>query len=622
MSTRRYAVLPLLLSIACATPPAPPPLSRNLFFDGLQEVTAWEGAEEVVVFVTAQQFLSRRQNRRGLEYFHARATERPDRPLFKAWEAVFEAKVAGEVPLLSRIGWVKQSIRHADEAVALGGSEQAPLLRLVRGLLLAELPPRFEQSDRATADLRFVLEHREVFPFDPSRGLYRGLARAALNGGHPEAARSWLDAAGASTDDEPLILDGHSTGPTGSRFTSERIREVAPGVLVLEGLDFSDFAFLRGERGLIAIDTGSTMAAARDALDRVRSRWGGLEVEATVFTHGHWDHVGGAQAFPAGRRIADQHFPETLARTNLNRAPFDWMFAAPSAPLEVALTDVVAGSTELRVDGRQLRLVSLPGGETADGLLVLDRTTGTAFVGDAFMPYLGAPTEAEGSPEGLVETLRVLEGLRPKQLVHGHPQLTWFITAETIPALRPAMSELLAQVRKAIHDGESIEDFRDRLTVPTTLRASPKAVFPFLILRDGFIERTWRREAGYWTRRGDIDRFSRAELARAVALVGGDQPGAFVKAIDRLRASGDDALALEVTKLGLEIYPQNGALLDRRRLALSSLREQAHLLDPFRFVVYSQLENAPLPPVSSPRPPAGASSDAASERGHGPTAPH
>jgi len=42
--------------------------------------------------------------------------------------------------------------------------------------------------------------------------------------------------------------------------------------------------------------------------------------------------------------------------------------------------------------------------------------SGLLFVGDVMMPYLGVPFTAEGSPEGLLKTMRYIRGLAPGSL--------------------------------------------------------------------------------------------------------------------------------------------------------------------------------------------------------------
>src|SRR5262249_33480247 len=44
------------------------------------------------------------------------------------------------------------------------------------------------------------------------------------------------------------------------------------------------------------------------------------------------------------------------------------------------------------------------------------------FVGDAFIPYSGAPFVAEGSAEGYLGAVAQVLELRPRRLVHGDPR--------------------------------------------------------------------------------------------------------------------------------------------------------------------------------------------------------
>ena len=49
-----------------------------------------------------------------------------------------------------------------------------------------------------------------------------------------------------------------------------------------------------------------------------------------------------------------------------------------------------------------MRLVISSSSETPDALFIQDRKHDLLVVGDAFMPYIGAPFVAEGSPEGFL----------------------------------------------------------------------------------------------------------------------------------------------------------------------------------------------------------------------------
>jgi glyoxylase-like metal-dependent hydrolase (beta-lactamase superfamily II) len=94
------------------------------------------------------------------------------------------------------------------------------------------------------------------------------------------------------------------------------------------------------------------------------------------------------------------------------------------------------------VDGADTEFVLIPvrGGETPDALMVHLPASGPLFTGAVMMPYLGVPFTAEGSPVGLLETLRYIRELAPRQLLQGHTTLE-----ETAAAL-----DLLAGERRTL----------------------------------------------------------------------------------------------------------------------------------------------------------------------------
>jgi glyoxylase-like metal-dependent hydrolase (beta-lactamase superfamily II) len=65
-------------------------------------------------------------------------------------------------------------------------------------------------------------------------------------------------------------------------------------------------------------------------------------------------------------------------------------------------------------------------------LMVYLPASGLLFAGDVMMPYVGVPFDAEGSPEGLLDTMRYIRELAPRQLIAGHTTLTESFTIEAL----------------------------------------------------------------------------------------------------------------------------------------------------------------------------------------------
>jgi hypothetical protein len=249
-------------------------------------------------------------------------------------------------------------------------------------------------------------------------------------------------------------------------------------------------------------------------------------------------------------------------------------------------------------DDIDLDLIPVRGGETDDALFIHDKKHDILFVGDAFMPYLGSPFVAEGSADGYLEAADAAMRAKPKRLIHGHPPLTASFTIEAMPGLRAALSALNDHAVSAARHARPLADALHDEFIPESLRSAPKAVLPYLVVRDTFIQRRYRTDAGYWSANGDgLDVLTRGELAEALDLLAGGSDDAFVRAIDELLQRGDAPLALRLAQAGLERHPNSASLRERRDRALADLRERYAGMNPFRFIVYSELAGRGLAPV-------------------------
>ena len=134
--------------------------------------------------------------------------------------------------------------------------------------------------------------------------------------------------------------------------------------------------------------------------------------------------------------------------------------------------------------------------------------------------------------------------------------------------------------------------------LPASLRENPKAVLPYLIVRDHFLQRLHRQNAGYWQADGDgMEPFTRADWAALIDHVGDGTDVPFVRVAEDLVGRGDAPLALTLVEMGLLRHPASEGLKRVRAKALSMLIERYNPVDPFRFIIYSQWAGAPLRPI-------------------------
>ena len=259
---------------------------------------------------------------------------------------------------------------------------------------------------------------------------------------------------------------------------------------------------------------------------------------------------------------------------------------------------LISERTSLVVGDTEFVLIPVRGGETTDALMVHLPAAGLLFAGDVMMPYLGVPFTAEGSPEGLLETLGHIRELAPRQLVEGHTTLTDNFTIEALSGLEPALTELHEFVLARIGENMPLPHILDLGYLPALLRDHPGAVGPYLVSRDTFIARLYHQSTGYWRPDGHgLDPRSQEEKAAALDLLAGEKVEAFVTAAATFAGQGDLALALEILTPGLLRHPDSSELSDLRQTVLLRLMEQRQLLDPFGFLVYAELADAELSPI-------------------------
>ena len=505
---------------------------------------------------------------------------------------------------------VDEAILRLDKAATM----DLGLPQYFRGLALAELLPEGGPSevevaaadtgraDQVIADLEFVLAVRDQLPVFLLRGAYQGLARAYMVLGRQQQAaeaqrRSGL--APAATDRPPMFTSFSATARDGMRLSAPSAFSPASDVHVAQSYDFGDFAFIETSAGVVAIDAGTSPDRVLAALADL-----GLQdhvpVSHLILTHAHLDHAGGTAAVrgPDTQVIAAAGFPAEAERQRYWSVRRYYTGIGASPAVDVKPDRLISEQTSLVVGDTEFVLIPVRGGETPDALMVYLPASGLLFVGDVIMPYLGVPYTPEGSPEGLLEALRYINELAPRQLLAGHTTLTDNFTIEALAGLEEALSELHEFTLDRIGENTLLPHILDLVYLPASLRDHPAAVIAYLVSRDCFIARLYHQRTGYWQPDGQgLDPRGPEERAAALDLLAGDKAEPFVDAASTLADRGDLTLALEILTPGLLRHPENSELAELRQSVLSRLMEQRQLSDPFGFLFYAELAGAELDPV-------------------------
>ncbi len=564
--------------------------------EALKVAGSWPGADRATLVTLATVLTATGADHDGLSYFEALAASQPDQVLPLALAGYFQVRAGEDIPA---------GVAKLDDAA----SRDLGPAQYYRGLALATLPAEAGHAGQAVADLEFVLAVRDQFPSNMIRAVYHGLAAAyAATGQHDLAAKAAADSGLSSAPAEVRLqfAGGWANAADGYHFGYPRIVEVAPGVQVAQGYDFADFAFVSTGDGVVAIDAGTAEHRVRAALADAGLSAG--DVSDVILTHAHFDHVGGIGALTSEgtQLLAQSGFPAELRQQHANVFPFRYFTgnsagrggAATVRPAEIAVDQLIAEPTSVSIGGTDFVLYPTSGGETGDALMVYLPASGVLFAGDVMMPYLGAPFFAEGSPDGLLDALRLIAELGPRVLVHGHTTLTELVTADAVPGLLAAVTELRDESLTGIGRGLTLTGLLNASVLPDVLREHPAAVGPYLVIRDHFVQRLYHQHSGYWQPDGQgLEPVDAADRAAALDLLAGGRPELFASAGRTLLAQRDAALALEIVSAGLTRHPEDADLAQLRQQALYRLMERYQLQDPFRFLIYAELAGVEIGPV-------------------------
>jgi glyoxylase-like metal-dependent hydrolase (beta-lactamase superfamily II) len=547
-----------------------------------------------VLFLLMSQFANAGRQREGAEFFSSVEQEFAPRlsdtqkAIYLSATALLRAQAAQEISLLNRIGWVKDSLAMLDQAVELSRGEVF-VVRWISGVVRAQVPAFFAQRGRAHQDLQWCLEHADRAPHPGWLGEVRDQLAALRDG---KAAEKPITLVTPFSEDPAA---GHS-------FSARRIDEVVPGrVYTLSGFEFTEYYFIVSDDGreLIGIDAGTRPDAAQAAYEALHAAFPKLPPLSTVlFTHAHWDHIGGHRYFrslePKPRFIARSNYAEEI----------DIDLKAPRAILKQFFGErfdieelrsfkpdaTVERQTQLKIGGTRVELIPVDGGETHDGLFISLPDLGVLFVGDFIMPYLGAPFVEEGDFEGLLRAIDVVAEKNPRHLLHGHQPLTRiFNSASMLVAMKGHLGWLRDQVRAGIRDGAERAALQQANLIPPQLLGSdPATHVAYLVMRENVINRLYDQNVGYWQPglRG-VDYLSRADRGSALVDYLGVSERQLAAAAQKMIQDGKHELAADLIGAARERFPESAALAQVEHLAYLKLEEKYQNMNPFKFILYS-----------------------------------
>src|SRR5437899_1037499 len=391
-----------------------------------------------LLFLLMAQYSNAHLQGAGAEFFSARLKEfgprlaDPQKALYLSAIGLLRAQQAQAVPLLRRVGYVKDTITILEQAKQLSGG-QIFVVNWIAGIVHAELPSLFRQRKAAQQELAWCVQNSDKAPHPGwLREVYYHLGKLALNDSERAKAQDYLRRSGYADFNRPitLITPFSEDVSSGHAFVPRRISEIVPGrVYALSGFEFTEYYFVVSDDGreLIGIDAGTRPDSAKDAYEALRAHAPNLPELTTIFiTHSHWDHIGGHAYFralnPRLRFYARSNYQEEVARELNGPGLFAKSFFGERFHIEDVRSfkpDItIDRRTELKIGGTRIGLIPVRGGETPDAMFIELPDQGVLFVGEFIMPYLGAPFVEEGDLQGLFEAIDVVVEKHPQHLLH------------------------------------------------------------------------------------------------------------------------------------------------------------------------------------------------------------
>jgi alkyl sulfatase BDS1-like metallo-beta-lactamase superfamily hydrolase len=164
---------------------------------------------------------------------------------------------------------------------------------------------------------------------DASRGFLGTLENARVDSAQGRVVWS-LEPYGFLSDAEAPATVDPSLWRQSRLNMNHGLFEVVPGVYQVRGLDIANMTLIEGERGVIVVDTLTSIEGARAALELYFKHRGRRPVAAVIFTHTHIDHWGGARGALDDDALASGLVPIVAPNLFMEHAVSENIIAGPA----------------------------------------------------------------------------------------------------------------------------------------------------------------------------------------------------------------------------------------------------------------------------------------------------
>ncbi|MCY4139387.1 MAG: alkyl/aryl-sulfatase [Rhodobacteraceae bacterium] len=365
-------------------------------------------------------------------------------------------------------------------------------------------------------------------------------------------------------------------------YFRKEVVQIADNVFQAFGYAASNVYMIRGDDGLVIIDTSESTGAAENILAEFR-KISDLPVRTIIYTHSHRDHVSGATVFAEGGQpeifastrfsddsliVASAHPRPTKAMQVRTKRQFGIGLSYPDEIIGIGVGPgdrplkglgmgsvpptrrIGDGGERISRCGVDLDLVMAPG-ETPDHMVVWYQDKGVLFCGDNYYRSFPNLYAIRGTVyrdfDAWADTLDLLMGFDADVLAPGHTKA--LIGADRITEVlrdyRDAIRHVVDETRQGMDAGLTIDELAHSVKLPDDLAEKP-------YLREFYGRVDWSVRAYFVGTMGWFDGnptslgtlAPRDEGRRFIELIGG--PDAVLEATENARSTGDYQWALQL----------------------------------------------------------------------------
>lgn len=364
------------------------------------------------------------------------------------------------------------------------------------------------------------------------------------------------------------------------------LTELADGVALVEA--FSNVVAFDTDDGLVVFDVSHHLSAPA-VLQELRS-WSMAPVHTAVYTHGHVDHVTGAQAFDADaedrghapiRYVGHEAIEARFERYQLTNGYNGWInmrqfrFPEPVWPSEFVLPELTfrddvtidAGSTSFELHHAR--------GETDDHTWAYVPDAEAICVGDLFIwqfPNAGNPQKVQRYAWDWVLALRAMAATGARLLLPAHgPAVGGDDVALVLTDTADALASLHEQTLAMMNTGARLDDVIHAVRLPAHLADRP-FLQPTYDEPEFVVRNIWRLYGGWYDGNpAHLKPAADVAVATEVAALAGGVDVLATRA-ESLAAEGDLRLACHLAEMAVQADPSSrrahevrAAVYDHRR---------------------------------------------------------